>query len=148
MTSDERNELLKIIGEATVHDKKKLKEFAFIFLFSAFALTAFLSWKNGFSVQLLGAIFGVFLFQFLFLLFLRFLSNGGSKKLKRDLSTNTVVIGESTIKSINYFNRSVRLLDGTKVYENDSENLLWRKGDLIFYSRTLSNEHIFQSKRV
>ena len=68
--------------------------------------------------------------------------------MKPDLELGTTRTGTSEIKTINFFNRRIRLADGTTVYENYSLYGKWTLGDKIFYRTTNSGEHLFECKRV
>ncbi|QNK78265.1 hypothetical protein H7F37_04050 [Winogradskyella sp. PAMC22761] len=74
-------------------------------------------------------------------------SKKGVNKLTSDLKSGKKIEGKSTIKSINIFNRKIILSNGIKVFEPIEYYKTFKKGDLIKYKISPSNEFIFDCRK-
>jgi hypothetical protein len=90
----------------------------------------------------------VILFFLLVFLFGWYLAGWAIGKLENDLKSGIKLTGTSEVKTINLFNRTIKLMDGTIVYENDILNDKWKRGDKIYYQTTLTGEHLFECKKI
>lgn len=148
LTKDEKDQLRKAVEDAKTYKNKKLKELT-LMVIGAIAIGVIAGyWKEMFSwtFLLVALAFGLILM----LMFSTgwYLAGRPIKKIEKDLQLGMKRTGTSEIKRINIFNRTIKLIDGTIVYEGDSFYGQWRKGDKIFYQTTISGEHLFGCKRV
>jgi hypothetical protein len=148
LTTDEKEQLTQTVQQATTHRNKKLKELTLVTIgamtlgLGASYWTGKLSW----TISLVALILG--LLMLVVFVFAWYLAGRPINKMKTDLEFGTARTGTSEIKTINIFNRKIRLADGTTVYEDDSYYGKWTKGNKIFYRTTNSGEHLFECKRV
>lgn len=148
LTTDEKEQLTQTVQQATTHRNKKLKELILVTIgamtlgLGASYWTGKLSW----TISLVALTLG--LLMLVVFVFAWYLAGRPINKMKTDLEFGTTRTGTSEIKTINIFNRKIRLADGTIVYEDDSYYGKWTKGNKIFYRTTNSGEHLFECKRV
>ena len=76
--------------------------------------------------------------------FAYYLSQRTINKLKADLRNEKKIVGTEKVKSINFFNRTITLANGIKVYETNDMHKKIKKGDLIKYSISPSNKYQFE----
>jgi len=147
LTADEREELKRIVKQAKTYRDRKLKELTLIII-GALTLGLGISYSTGnlsWTIFLVALLLG--LLMFVVFLFAWYLAGLPINKMEKDLALEKRT-GISQIKTINIFNRTIRLADGTTVYEGDSFYGKWTKGDKIFYQTTNSGVHLFECKRV
>jgi hypothetical protein len=148
LTTDEKEELNRTVQQAKAFRNKKLKELTLITIgamtlgLGASYWTGKLSW----TIFLIGLTLG--LLMLLVFLFAWYLAGRPINKMEKDLELGITRTAISEIKTINVFNRTIRLADGTTVYEGDSFYGKWTHGDKIFYRTTNSGEHLFICKKV
>lgn len=75
------------------------------------------------------------------------LSQKRIKRLSSDLENGKKIEGKSIVKSINIFNRKISLSNGIKVFESNESYKTFKKGDLIKYKISPSNEYIFDCRK-
>jgi hypothetical protein len=148
LTKDEREKLEQSVQQAKTYKDKKLKE---LILITLGAMTLGLGvgyWTEKLSLTIL--LVGLALGLLMLLMFLTawYLAGRPIKRMKKDLENGVIKTGISEIKRINIFNRTIRLADGTIVYEDDTLYGQWTKGDKIFYRTSNSGEYLFECKRV
>ena len=148
LTTDDKDQLRKTIEQETSYKNKKLKELTLIIIGAVVVGLIVLYWKGNFSwtMTLIALTFGLTLI--LMFLIGWYLAGQSIKKIEKDLKSGVKRTGVSEINRINLLNRTIRLVDGTIVYEDDSLNGKWKKGDKIFYQTTISGQHLFECKRV
>lgn len=147
LTRNEKEELKQTIQQAKTHKNEKLKELT-LMAFGAMIIGLGISyWKANLSwtIFFLGAL-TILVPMLLVFLIGWYLAGRQINKMEKDLELGIKKTGISKIKSINIFNRKIRLEDGTTVYEGDSFYGNWKKGDKILYRTTNSGEHLFECK--
>lgn len=148
LTTDERDELKRAIQDAKTYRSKKLKELTAVIIGATILglgvsyWTGTLSWAMIFIVMAFGLV-GLLLFGLAWQF-----ADRPIKKMEKDLELGFKLTGISEIKTINIFNRAIKLGDGTIVYEDNFTSDKWTRGDKIFYRTTNSGEHLFECKRV
>jgi hypothetical protein len=147
LTADEKDELKGAIDQAKTYRNKKLKG---LFLITVAAMTLGLSWsywKDKLSWTMSLVILAMGLTMMTMFLLIWHLAGRQIKNLEKDLTSGIKKTGISKISTINFFNRTIKLVDGTIVYENELLNERWLKGDTIFYRATLSGDHLFECRK-
>ena len=148
LTSDERQELQVTIQEAKRYSNKKLKEMILIIIGAITVGLGASYWTNNLSWTLFLIALTLGLTMILVFLITWYLAGRSTKKMEKDLELGKKRTGISEIKTINIFNRTIQLADGTTVFENDNFYGVWKLGDKIFYRTTTSGEHLLECKRV
>ena len=147
LTTADKEQLREAIEDAKTYRNKKLKELTLMIIgVIAVGLIAgywigMLSWAI-FLAALLFALIQLVMFSIGW-----YLAGRPIERIEKDLESGIKRTGTSEIKKISIFNRTIRLVDGTTVYEGDALYGKWRKGDKIFYQCTMSGQHIFECKR-
>ncbi len=147
LTANEREELKRIIEQAKTYRERKLKELTLITIGVLTLGLGISYWTGNLSSTIFLVVLSLGLMMFVVSLFAWYMAGLPINKMEKDLALEKRT-GISQIKTINIFNRRIRLVDGTTVYEGDSFYGKWTKGDKIFYRTTNSGEHLFECKRV
>lgn len=147
LTADEREELKRIVKQAKTYRNRKLKEVTFITIGVLTLGIGISYWTGNLSWTIFLVTLSLGLLLTVVFLFVWYLAGLPINKMEKDLALEKRT-GISQIKTINVFNRTIRLADGTTVYEGDSFYGKWTKGDKIYYRTTNSGEHLFECKRV
>jgi hypothetical protein len=148
LTTDEKEQLRKTIEQAEIFKNKKLKELTLL-VTGAIAVGLIATYRTGnfsstsFLVALILGLAMMMVFSIGW-----YLAGQPIKKMEMDLKSGIKRTGTSEISRINIFNRTIKLVDGMTVYENDFLSGKWKKGDKIFYQTTISGQHLFECKRV
>jgi len=148
LTTDEKEQLRKTIEQAVTFRNKKLKELILLVIGAIAVGLVAAYWTGIFSwtILLVALTIGLTMISIFFIGW--YLAEQPIKKMKKDLESGIKRTGTSEINRINLFNRTIILVDGMTVYENDSLYGKWKKGDKIFYQTTISGQHLFECKRV
>ncbi|EAZ79302.1 hypothetical protein [Algoriphagus machipongonensis] len=145
LTDEEISILQQEINHAEDYRTKKLKEVTLMVIGGVILSATIFIFNKGLKFsQIIIPCAGLGLLMILISLIAWFFAYKPIKKMKNDLSNQTKLIGHSEIESINVFNRKITLVDGTKVWQMNQHQEKWKKGDLIIYSMTPSNEYIFE----
>jgi hypothetical protein len=144
LTEIEKSLLKEEILSSNFHLKKQFNSTILYILLGVIISGIFNYWKYGYSIGLI--FFSLILFTiFLIPLFIAFsISRKRINRLKNDLDSSFKIIGTKKIKSINYFNRKIKLSNGIKVFEPIESYKTFEKGDLINFKVSPSNEFIFE----
>lgn len=148
LTNKEKINLENELQKHKYHRAKQFKFYLKIITVGTIVcgITAYINYGNK-SVNYLFGILGV-IFVMLIPLTIGFLtSKKGINKLASDLKSGKKIEGKSTIKSINIFNRKIILSNGIKIFEPNEYYKTFKKGDLIKYKISPSNEFIFDCRK-
>ena len=139
----------RLVSLWRTYRNSKLKEITLIFIGVIVLIYAIGYWEGNFSFELIteGFLFMLF-FAIPILWFAWHRATRSMSKMENDLKFGKTSVGCSRISSINFLNRSIRLEDGTTVFESDPSLDNWKKGDKIFYRKSNSGEHLFECKKV
>ena len=144
LTEKEKLTLEKEIESNISHRKKQILNFC-LYIIGGIIISLTLRYWNSESITS-RMIFTHILIGFLMLIpisFAYYLSQRKINKLKTDLRNEKKIIGIEKVKSINFFNRTITLANGIKVYETSDMHEKIKKGDLIKYTISPSNEYQF-----
>lgn len=148
-TTHDREALNDALNDARTYRNSKLKELTLIFVGVIVLIYVLGYWEGNFSF---GLITEGFLFVLFFgspvLWFVWYKATRSISEMEDDLKLGLTRMGISKISSINLLNRTIRLEDGTTVYESDPSLDKWKKGDKIFYRKSNSGKHLFECKKV
>ncbi|WP_301162036.1 hypothetical protein [uncultured Winogradskyella sp.] len=144
LTEKEKLTLEKEIESNIAHRKKQILNFC-LYIIGGILISLILRYWNSENITS-RIIFAHILIGFLMLIpisFAYYLSQRTINKLKTDLRNGKKIIGIEKVKSINFFNRTITLANGIKVYETSDMHKKIKKGDLIKYTISPSNEYQF-----
>ena len=147
-TTDEKEELLGTIQNSKSYRRKKIKELTVTIIVALAIGLVYEYWTGKLSWTIIFIMLGLGLLGMLVFLFAWYLAGRPINKMESDLAQGIIRTGISEITSINILNRTIRLADGTIVYEDELLHGKWKHGDKILYRITISGEHIFECKRV
>lgn len=148
LTDTEKSKLEKTLRDYKSHRIKQLKYFVTIILVGTLisGIFTYMKYEN-ISTDFIFGLLG-FILLMLILVVIAFLdSKKGINKLSSDLKSGKKIEGKSTVKSINIFNRKISLLNGVKVFEPNEYYKTFKKGDLIEYKISPSNEFVFECRK-
>jgi len=148
LTNKEKSNLEKTLQEYKTHRIKKLKYFVTIIVVGTLigGITTYLKNEN-ISTNFIFGLIGIITLMLIPSLIAFLSSKKGINKLTSDLKSGKKIEGKSTVKSINIFNRKISLLNGVKVFERNDYYKTFKKGDLIKYEISPSNEYIFECRK-
>ena len=148
LTNKEKSNLEKTLQEYKTHRIKKLKYFVTIIVVGTLigGITTYLKNEN-ISTNFIFGLIGIITLMLIPSLIAFLSSKKGINKLTSDLKSGKKIEGKSTVKSINIFNRKISLLNGVKVFERNEYYKTSKKGDLIKYEISPSNEYIFECRK-
>jgi len=148
LTNKEKSNLEKTLQEYKTHRIKKLKYFVTIIVVGTLigGITTYLKNEN-ISTNFIFGLIGIITLMLIPSLIAFLSSKKGINKLTSDLKSGKKIEGKSTVKSINIFNRKISLLNGVKVFERNEYYKTFKKGDLIKYEISPSNEYIFECRK-
>ena len=144
LTTKEKLILEEELKSSMSHRKKQILNFVFYIMGGCILVGVINYLRTGnISIKLYFALFIISLIMLFTLCIAYILSLRGTNKLKRDLINGKKITGKEKVKSINFFNRTITLFNGVKVYESNSMNNQIKKGDTISYEISSSNQHVF-----
>lgn len=145
LTEKEKLTLKKEIESSIAFGKRQFINFC-LYIFGGILLSLIIIYlKNGsLSLRMFYAHILIVIFMLIPISFVYLLSRRTIDKLKNDLREGKKIIGIEKVKSINFFNRTITLMNGIKVYETNALYKHFKKGDLIKYSITPSKKHQFE----
>ena len=148
LTNKEKSNLEKTLQEYKTHRIKKLKYFVTIIVVGTLigGITTYLKNEN-ISTNFIFGLIGIITLMLIPSLIAFLNKKKGINKLTSDLKSGKKIEGKSTVKSINIFNRKISLLNGVKVFERNEYYKTSKKGDLIKYEISPSNEYIFECRK-
>mgnify|MGYP006127841931 CR=1 FL=1 len=148
LTNKEKSNLEKTLREYKTHRIKKLKYFVTIIVVGTLigGIPTYLKNEN-ISTNFIFGLIGIIGLMLIPLLIAFLASKKGINRLSSDLKIGKKIEGKSTVKTINIFNRKISLLNGVKVFEPNEYYKTFKKGDLIKYGISPSNEYIFEYKK-
>ncbi|WP_299840383.1 hypothetical protein [uncultured Tenacibaculum sp.] len=148
LTNKEKSNLEKTLQEYKTYRIKKLKYLATIIVIGSLigGIPTYLKNEN-ISANFIFELIGIIALMLIPLLIAFLASKKGINRLSSDLKSGKKIEGKSTVKSINIFNRKINLLNGVKVFEPNEYYKTFKKGDLIKYKISPSNEYIFECRK-
>lgn len=146
LTNKEKTDLENKLQNYKSHRNKQLKEFLIIIVIGTI-IGGFSAYLNNDNVKLLSGLLGIMIVLLIPLTIAFLTSKKGINNLMSDLKIGKKIEGKATIKSINIFNRKISLSNGIKVFEQNEYYKTFKKGDLIKYKISPSNEFIFDCKK-
>lgn len=148
LTNKEKINLENKLQKHKSHRSKQYKFYLTIIIVGTIigGIPAYINYGNK-SVKFLFGISGVILVILIPLTIGFLTSKKGINKLVSDLKSGKKIEGKATIKSINIFNRKIILSNGIKVFEPNEYYKTFKKGDLIKYKISPSNEFIFDCRK-
>ncbi|SFJ59465.1 hypothetical protein [Olleya namhaensis] len=146
LTNKEKTDLENKLQNYKSHRNKQLKEFLIIIVIGTI-IGGFSAYLNNDNVKLLSGLLGIMIVLLIPLTIAFLTSKKGINNLMSDLKIGKKTEGKATIKSINIFNRKISLSNGIKVFEPNEYYETFKKGDLIKYKISPSNEFIFYCKK-
>ena len=146
LTRGEKSNLQKELKVSKAYRKKQFKNLFFSIIIgnSIAGIVVFLNNGNG---KLFLGISAVIICMLIPIGIIFILSRKRFKRLTSDLEKGKKIEGKSTIKSINIFNREINLSNGIKVFEPIEFYKTFKKGDLIKFKISPSNEYIFECNK-
>lgn len=145
LTEKETLTLEKEIELQIVCKKKQVLNFSLYIIGGILLSIVIVYWKNGnLTLRMFFVHIIIGIFMLITMTFAYFLSQRTINRLKNDLKNGKKITGIDKVKSINFFNRTITLLNGIKVYETNAMHKQFKKGDLIKYSISPSNQYQFE----
>jgi hypothetical protein len=145
LTEKETLTLKKEIESKITYRKKQVRNFSLFIIGGILLSLTIVYWKNGnLTLRMILAHIIIGVFMLIPMTFAYYLSQRTINKLKNDLGNGKKITGVDKVKSINFFNRTIILLNGIKVYETNAMHKQFKKGDLIKYSISPSNQYQFE----
>ena len=143
LTNKEKVNLENELQNYKSHRNKQLKEFLIIFIIGTI-IGGILVYQNNGNLKFLIGILGIMIVMIVPVIIAFLISKKGVNKLTSDLKKGKKIEGKATIRSINFFNRAIRLSNGIKIFEPNEHYKTYKKGDLINFKVSPSNEYIFE----
>jgi hypothetical protein len=144
-SEEEKSILDQAISEGIAYQKKQIKN-AFLYIILGLILSGILLyWKNVYKTENIALSITILFTVMSFSIGIAYLlSQKRINRLKLDFKNGKKIIGREKVKSINFFNQTVTLANGIKVYGTNSINQKIKKGDFIKYSICPSNQLQFE----
>jgi len=148
LTRVEKSNLQKELKTSKAYRNKQFKNLSLSIIIgnSIVGVVVFLNNESGNGKLFLG-ILAVIICMLIPIGIIFILSRKRFKRLTSDLEKGKKIEGKSTIKSINIFNREINLSNGIKVFEPIDFYKTFKKGDLIKFKISPSNEYIFECNK-